>query len=51
MFAAHQYRHYNSLIEIEIERWPKSITFYIGNSESYSEPSQTSNAEPFAKNS
>ena len=34
-----------------IEQWSMSIPFYInmGNSESYSEPSQISKAEPFVK--
>ena len=39
------------MIEIEIEQWPMSGTFYInmGNSKSYSEPSQMSETELFTK--
>ena len=49
--VAHQHQHLNSIIKIEIENLPTSITFYInmGYSESYSKPSQTSKTEPFTE--
>ena len=44
MCVAYQYQYENLMIEIEIEHWVMRITFYIymGNFESYSEPSQIS---------
>ena len=51
MHVVYQYRHWNSITEIEMEHLPLSVTFYMnmGNSEICLEPSQTPRTEFFAK--